>query len=380
MKQVKQLGYLAAVLLSAVWGSAAWAGYVAYAIDKHGNEKPLPENIDSIDAKKLVNIKWGDFHGRKARVAVLEVKNNSGSRTIKISGLGTTIEKFDVDSGKLPVDGIEAILIDALHRSNRFRIVERTVIDQQLEEQDFGASGRVARPSAAKIGKVLGAQYQIQAVVTHYEPDYQGNKVGLGGLLPGKAAALLGGVGIKNRKSMVGMNFRLIDATTSEIIFSKQVESIISEKGLAFGGIGGSGAGILGGFMSSYRKTPIGQAVIAAINKGVFELVKQIGSQPATGSVIKASGNKIYINLGKDAVAKGDQLKLVSIGEELIDPETGLSLGGEEETIGLMVVEVTKDKYAIARPLDFDATQAKKGDKVVATAAVEKLEFAEAWQ
>lgn len=84
---------------------------------------------------------------------------------------------------------------------------------------------------------------------------------------------VLGGVGIGGNQGRVGMNFRLIDAETSEVMYTKQIESVIKESSLTFGGVGFSSAGALGGFMSSYAKTPIGQAVIAGINKGVYELV-----------------------------------------------------------------------------------------------------------
>ena len=179
--------------------------------------------------------------------------------------------------------------------------------------------------------------------------------MGLGVLVGGAAGALLGGVGFKSKKSMIGMNFRLIDSTTSEVIFTKQVESIISQSGLSFGGIGGGGGGILGGFMSSYTKTPIGQAVLAAINKGVYDLVKQVGAAPVSGSVIKVSGSKIYINIGEGGVTKGDTLTVMSVGEELIDPDTGISLGAEEEELGSIKVSSVKEKFSIAKAVDVKA-------------------------
>lgn len=366
--------------------SVSNAEYVAYAIDKKNKEKPLPENVDPLDAKDMLNLKWSAFAGKKARVGVMRVENNSNHSTVSITGPdGTSTFEYNASSSNgIPVQGIEAIITDSLLHSGRFRLVERAVLDKALKEQDLGASGRIAKPSAAKIGKVLGAEYLVQAVVTNYEPDFKGNKVGLGGLVGGKAGALLGGVGIKNKKSMVGMNFRLIDATTSEVVFSKQVESIISDKGLTFGGFGagytGGALAGLGGFMSNYAKTPIGQAVIAAINKGVFELVKQVGSSPVSGSVIKVAGKKIYINLGSSSVASGSKLQVLSQGEELIDPDTGISLGSEEEEIGTIKIASAKEKFSIATPVDFDPALLNKGDKVMSTEAAAELEFGPPWK
>ncbi len=354
----------------------AAADYVAYAVIK-GQRVPLPERIDDIEAKHLVQVEWGRYSGKKARVAVMKVQNRTASQTVVVSGPGYRYES--VTSGGVPVDGIEAILTDALHRSGRFRLVERVKVKNLLEEQDFGASGRVAKPSAAKIGRVLGAQYIIEAVVTHYEPNYEGKSGGLGGLVGGAAGVLLGGLKVESSRSMVGMNFRLIDATTSEVVFTKQVSAVISKSGLSFGGLGFGGAGALGGFLSTYSRTPIGQAVIAAVNKGVYELVKQVGSAPPSGSVVTVKAGKVYINLGKDAVRVGDTLTLYSKGEELIDPETGIPLGGDDQEIGKLRVVAVKDKFSIATPVGVSASRIKRGDKVVSSRSPEPLQFAAAF-
>ena len=350
--------------------------FLAYAV-LNGKTQPLPEHLDAVPTKHLVKIRWGRYSGKKARVGVLKVDNTSSASSVNISGPGGSYS-YNFNTGGVPVQGIEAILIDVLNQTGRFRVVERTVLNQTLREQDLGASGRISKPSAAKIGKVLGAQYLIQAVVTHYEPNYQGQRFGVGGLLPGKVGGILGGVGVNTSRSMVGMNFRLIDAQTSEIVFSKQVEAIISRSGLTVGGAGFGHAGTLGGFFSSYARTPIGQAVIAAVNKGVYELVKQVGNAPAWGSVVKVKGGRVYLNLGRGQVAAGDRLKVLRKGEALVDPETGLSLGSEDRELGTVVVTEVKQKYSIARAEG--ARGIRRGDKVVATRAAGRLLFARSWQ
>jgi len=350
------------------------ADYVAYAIvDK--KEKPLPETIDSIDAKELVNVKWGKYSGSKSRVGVMGVQNDSKTSSVSVTGYGGNAT-YKTGGNGVPVDGIDSIVTDIMHRTGRFRILERTTLNKLIKEQDLGASGRISKPSAARVGKILGAQYLIQAVVNQYEPNFEGSNIGLGGITGG----FLGGLKIGSKKSMVNMTFRLIDAESSEIIFSKQVSAVLSESNLGFGGIGFGGSGALGGFMSSYSKTPIGQAVIAAINIGVYELVKQIGSKPASGSVIKAAKGKIYLNMGKGRVQSGDRLSLMSKGDSLIDPETGLDLGGDDTEIGQVQVTTVKDKFSIARAVGKVNGKIKPGDKVISNRAPESLQFASNWK
>lgn len=357
---------------------AALADFVAFSVPKEGAPMPLPRELTNVDMKYLINVKWGKYSGNKSRIGVLPVQNTSSVSTVSVMGPGGAVT-YNAGSGGVPVQGIEAILTDVMHRTNRFRLVERKVLDQTLREQDLGASGRISKPSAAKIGKVLGAEYLFQAVVTNYEAGVEQKGGGLGGFLGGSAGALLGGLSMKSEKAVLGMNFRLINATTSEVVYTDQVQVDLSSSGLDFGGLGFTGGGGLGGFVSNYAKTPIGNAVIAAVNKGVFDLIKQVGSGSAGGSVIQVKGGSVYVNMGSSMVKKGDMLSLKRKGEELIDPDTGLSLGGEEETIGQLKVTTVKEKYSIAAPTGVKSSAIKRGDKVVSQRSAEPLMYATGW-
>jgi curli biogenesis system outer membrane secretion channel CsgG len=352
------------------------AEYLAYSVSDK-SRKPLPENIDGIDAKYLLNIEWGEFAGGKARVAVLEVDNTSTADSFfVVAGVSAS---GSYGSNQVPVNGIEAIVTDTMNRTGRFRLVERQALNEVLGEQDLAASGRVAAPSGATTGNVLGAQYLVQVVVTDYENDVKSRSKGVGGLLKTAGLPSFGGVNVESGQGRVGLNFRIIDATTSEVTYTNQVESVIKEAGLKFGG----GSAIddlgLGGFISDYSRTPVGQAVIAGINKGVYDLIKEIGAQTATGSVVKTEGDQVWLNLGADSVAVGDRLNVVARGEELIDPDTGISLGSSDTVLGQIEVAQVEDKYSIAKNLTL-STMPSRGDKVASLEDAAGLEFASGWK
>ena len=48
--------------------------YLAYTVGEKA-EIPLPENIDGIEAKYLVNLKWGAYTGLQSRVMVLPIED-----------------------------------------------------------------------------------------------------------------------------------------------------------------------------------------------------------------------------------------------------------------------------------------------------------------
>jgi len=365
-------------LVCGLLAHGAYAEYLAYAVGEKA-EIPLPQTIDRIDAKYLLNVKWGAYAGAKSRIAVMEVDNNSSSSSFSVSGPGGQSYSWSYDNAdQVPVNGIEAIVTDVMNQTGRFRLVERQVLGSVLSEQDLAASGRVAKPSGAKTGNVLGAQFLVQMVITDYEAKTSGTNSGIGGLVTGRIPGL-GGLGVKNAKGRVGMNIRLIDAETSEVLYTKQIESVIKESGLTVGGAAFGSGGGLGGFFSNYSKTPIGQAVIAGINKSVYELIKEIGAAPATGSIIKVENKQVWVNMGTGAVASGDLLTVMAKGEELIDPETGISLGSSDSEVGSVRVNQVQEKFSIADVVSM-SERAKRGDRVVSTAAPPSIEYASNWK
>ena len=355
--------------------------YLAYTVGEK-SEIPLPENIDDIEARYLVSLKWGAYTGPQSRVMVLpieDINTEPESVVLKRKSGGKVEDELEITAkSKVSVTEVEALVINAVNQTGRFRLVERQMLNEVFKEQDLGDSGRFAKPSAAKIGNVLGAQYMMKVVVTDYEEDVSTKRdAGAVGIL--SKAVGLGAVSVTKKESRVGMSFRLIDAETSELLFTKQIETYISESNRVFGGgIGGGGVAGIGVF-TRYLKTPLGQAIIAGINKGVYELVKQIGSLPASGRVIKAEGDKVWLNMGKDVVSLGDVLKVKSKGEELIDPDTGISLGSDDTEIGTIRVHQAQEKYSIAQVVSTTGL-VKRGDKVISTVLPPRIEFADRWE
>jgi curli biogenesis system outer membrane secretion channel CsgG len=66
---------------------------------------------------------------------------------------------------------LSGMLSNELSSSGDFHVVERQKLQNVMEEQNLGASGRVAPGTGAKIGKITGAQYLITGTVTSYEEN-----------------------------------------------------------------------------------------------------------------------------------------------------------------------------------------------------------------
>lgn len=145
------------------------------------------------------------------------------------------------------------MLANELVSTGAFKVVERQKLDSVLGEQDLGASGRVSKSTAAKMGKVTGAQYLITGNVAAYEE----NTKGTGGGLSFKGISLGG----KSQKAYLAIDVRVVNATTGEVEFVRTVEGNAKGGGMSVGLHRGGFGGSLGG----HKKTPAGKAIRAAL-------------------------------------------------------------------------------------------------------------------
>jgi curli biogenesis system outer membrane secretion channel CsgG len=74
-------------------------------------------------------------------------------------------------TGTAPSPGLYDYAAMALMKTGRFTVVDRSVVDQLLEEQEFSYSGIVDAGTAAKLGKMLGAEAVMTVNVTRVEHD-----------------------------------------------------------------------------------------------------------------------------------------------------------------------------------------------------------------
>ncbi len=285
--------------------------------------------------------------GPKKRVAVL--------RFGAAGKLGAT-EGWDVG------DGLAAQMATALEEAGCFIVVERQALSNLLREQELAAVGIVAKESAAKVGALVGAQILIKGDITEFEPTSKGSGVTVGlGFLKLPLGLRLGG---EAQTAHVALDIRLLDASTGHVLQSHRVEAKARGAGVGVG----VDAQVVSVGGDHFFKTPVGQATRQAISKAVALVHQSVAAIPWAGRVVEILDGKLYLNAGTDAQIKvGDTFVVSTMRKDLIDPDSGLSLGALEEKLGDVRVEEVQEKFAVARPLgDF---QPKRGDLVRPKAA-----------
>ncbi|MFO7676447.1 MAG: CsgG/HfaB family protein [bacterium] len=75
------------------------------------------------------------------------------------------------DADAAPTDGLYDYAAMALMRTGRFTVVDRSAVDRLLAEQEFSYSGAADPASAARLGKMLGAEAVMLVSVNSVRHD-----------------------------------------------------------------------------------------------------------------------------------------------------------------------------------------------------------------
>jgi len=240
-------------------------------------------------------------------------------------------------SGGTPGEGMADMLITALVKQGSYTVMERQEISKIMEEQNLGQTGRVTQQSAADIGKLLGVELAVFGAVT----EYGYSKERKGGRFKGV------GIGVQKQTATVAVDIHIVNTATGEILAAENVRKEEISGGLSLATKAGRFSD-----RQSFDKSLVGKATRNAVNEIVTLIDSQMEALPWNGKVILVKGTVIYIKPGSDSgVNVGDTFSVFSEGEELIDPDTGLSLGTEEKKIATITVTelITGGKAAKAR-------------------------------
>ncbi|MBD3290437.1 hypothetical protein GF337_16655 [candidate division KSB1 bacterium] len=245
----------------------------------------------------------------KKRVAVFDFEDKSDHR-------------YRWWTGQSVGEGMADMLTTELVKSGKYRVMERQAIDKIMQEQNLGQSGAVTPQSAAKVGQLLGVELAIIGAVT----EFGWKKSDIGGRIKKKGF----GLGVSSASATVGIDVRFTNTNTGEIIAAENVRKEESKRGL---GIDTRDFSFKD--RNQFDQSLVGKAARKAVEEIMDKLDDQMENVQWQAKIIKVSGNTVYINSGAEAgVNVGDVFTVYAKGEELIDPDTGLSLGSEEEKIG----------------------------------------------
>lgn len=298
--------------------------------------------------------------GRKKRVAVFDFDYAT------VQSSTSALFGTNVDVGK----GISDLLVKHLVQDGTYSVLERKAMDKILAEQNFSNSDRANPNSAAKIGKLLGADAIIVGSITQFGNDTKTEKVGGSG--GGWSSFGVGGFSHKKSKAIVAADARIVDIDTGEILGVADGKGESSRESTSLLGGGGNwhgwGAGAVDFSNSDFQQTILGEAVNAAVKQmstGVIaDNVKlQTRTVIVEGLVAAVDSGQIILNCGAKAGLKvGDQLTVGRVTKEIKDPATGKVIRRLTSTVGVIRITEVDDISAVAVPVT--GSDFKVGDAV----------------
>lgn len=230
------------------------------------------------------------------------------------------------------VDAIDGRLIDRLHNTRKFRVISRSDLDKLFVEQNFVASGSVNAddPSAARSFMIAGLDWLVVVTVDDMQDFVE--------------VATFAGTGEQARKRVVrlGVVAKLYDSTTGELKESvslqlgpgdpdyRKLRSVKEVRG--------------------YSKTD-GNLDDDLLVKAAAVMADRVCNRvldvlyPA--KVIGKTGPQVMINRGDGTdISVGEIWGVFALGEAMIDPDTGISLGAEEVQVGKVRITAVQPLFS----------------------------------
>jgi len=277
----------------------------------------------------------------KIRLAVMDL-NGTAFKTQTSATPTSTTSTIVIPPPADFARGLTEMLTTSLLKTDRFVVLERAALDKVVSEQDLAASGRVNADFAPAKGKIIGAQAVVFGDITQYK--FEQSSMG------GKLSVLKGLGGKVDRvTALVGIDIRIIDAATGQILASQHA----------------SGNASISGVSADFTKTnqtlsaaasistPLGQASRQALDKAVVSIVNALKKQPWSARILDVRQGRVYINAGKElGIAPGMEFEVYDQGEFLTDPDSGQSLGSPESKLGLVKVSSVDTQYCVATAIN----------------------------
>lgn len=216
--------------------------------------------------------------------------------------------------GEFSTMSIQLALENALQKTNKFTIMERTRLDTLLAERGLSASG--ITDGISDYSGFSGVDYLVYGSVSNITVENKNVFIAA------------------NCDASLSMNIRVVDVATGEIRMSESVKvretvnTVLDAKQNACAGISLSSINVLG--------EEVSDGIANKMTMGIFPI-----------KVARVNGKQIYLNYGASTISRGQILTLKSIGEGFVDPDSGEVLGAEEETTAVIIATDVRDNFSI---------------------------------
>jgi len=236
------------------------------------------------------------------RVALGLIKSGSTARTGKDAAEHTPI--------------FTDTIISRLTQTRRFQMMDRQEVDQLLDEQLLQAL-RENRDLPSAVGTLKGVDYLVYGSLASFSVEDKEIR------LPNSNRTF------KQKIGYVEGNIRVVDARSSDIMESRKIS--VKERVET----GAKGTRVVTALADAYA-----EHVVLILMNNIYPIKVAAVGQDGT----------VYVNRGDDGgLFAGETLDAFRPGKPVIDPDTGVQLGVEEELIGQVSIDEVEDARSKCR-------------------------------
>jgi curli biogenesis system outer membrane secretion channel CsgG len=215
-------------------------------------------------------------------------------------------------------------LINFLTKSRKFNMLSRAQIKKVMDENRLTESDWTKPDQAEKMGKLLVADYLVTGVINRLEFQVIRQNIKITGETAPRIVATF------------KCQFQIIETSSGKIMMADQVikklKSIDVRKEIPATERKDWTLSDFKDLLFSKTATEVGNAVLS----GIYPV-----------KIVEVKGNKVILNRGRGAGIKvGKKYLILTQGKAIIDVDTGESLGGSEEEVGMVEVTSVEVKFS----------------------------------
>lgn len=231
--------------------------------------------------------------------------------------------------------GISDILVNELVKNKSYQVIEREQLAAMMQEKKLGIDGFSTGPS--QYVKFEGLDYLVVGKIV----EAGAQQINLFGLAT-------------QTEYKVVLAVRMIDANSGNIMWAEQAEGSVTT-----GSINDDQGRTL--FAQGQSNSVFSEAARKAVTK-IVDKINEVN--PLEGFVVQKSGNKVYIDLGREqGVQPGQSYVVFREGNVITHPVTGKILGAEKYDIATIKIVSVQNDMSIGE-VQGSAVGINPGDKI----------------
>lgn len=226
-----------------------------------------------------------------------------------------------------------------LTQTNKFAVLDRESIIDFAEERQMLVSFDAPLSEQAKLAETIGADYLLVGTITQAEIEIIERYLEVAKFTS------------RRYKARFNINYRLVDSATKQVVVASTVERYLEDEQVRNLADEEDPAQ----WDSQQVRDAFLSLVAGEVIEAIIDRVYPVSIAAATEK------GQIVLNQGGERIVEGMQFDVFAQGEQVVDPDTGESIGSVETHLATLEITRVTHTMSFARVISGDASKLAKG-------------------